>query len=160
MSDLVQIDTSQADAMLSNLGNNAKNIIFDGVKAAANELKYGAQRRFMSVTPAASHRQSNGKPLFEGVQSKYYPDYLEALVHIFGDHKLRWFEGGTDDRYTGKRNVGGGKRRTIYKRRSERKNVVRYTGRHPKRPFFQPNEHSGEVIDAMIKAISKRINEL
>lgn len=158
---LVDIDTAAADAILNKLsGTEAHSIIWDGVKAGANTLKYGAQDRFRRVTPAATHRGENGKPLYEGVQSKYYPDYLEAIVHVFGDYKLRWFELGTEDRYTGKRNVGGGKRRKIYKRRSERKNVVRYTGRMTAKHFFAPDEHTNEVTDAMTEAIIKRIEEI
>ena len=151
------IDTSQVDAMLNQLEEGANEAIWEGVKAGANALKYGAQERFRRTRKGASNPQETlgGKPLYEGVQSKYYTDYLEAIVHILGDFKLKWFEAGTDDRYNGKRNVGGGKRRKIYKRRSVKGNGTRYTGRITAKPFFLSD--SGEVTDEMMKSVERYI---
>ena len=152
-----QIDTAEVDKMLDRLGNDATTAIWEGVKAGANALKYGAQERFRRSRKGASNPQDTlgGKPLYEGVQSKYYPDYMEAIVHILGDFKLKWFEAGTDDRYNGKRNVGGGKRRKIYKRRSVKGNGTRYTGRITAKPFFLGDE--GEITDTMMRSVERYI---
>ena len=83
-----QIDTAEVDKMLDRLGNDATTAIWEGVKAGANALKYGAQERFRRSRKGASNPQDTlgGKPLYEGVQSKYYPDYMEAR-YIKRDYK-------------------------------------------------------------------------
>ena len=163
----VDIDTRQVDAMLSRLDKTTcDNAIFEGVRQASNALKLTTQRVLLSRVPAASSTRVTGKPMYEGVQNKHRKEWLESVVHIFGDYRLRWLEGGTADRYTGKRNVYDkitgeftGQRRIIRKRRSERKNVIRYTGRITARNFFADARRQTDAVDIMTKAIIKKIEE-
>lgn len=168
MSDAVKIDTREVDALLGKLGKaNNDEAVFAGVRAVSNALKRDTQKTLLSRVPAASSSRTTGTPMYEGVRSKHHREYLESVVHILGDFRLKWFEGGTADRYTGKRNVYDkitgeftGLRRTIHKRRSGKKNVVRYTGRMRARNFFADARSTLDTEDVMTEAIMKKLEEL
>lgn len=40
------------------------------------------------------------KPMTKGVIKRVDPAYATGLVHIMGDYRLKWFEMGTDERFT------------------------------------------------------------
>lgn len=168
MNDAVKIDARQVDAMLQRLNKNAvDDCVFEGVRAVSNALKADTQKTLLSRMPAAKSTKKTSKPMSEGVQNKHRRDYLESTVHILGDYRLKWVEGGTVDRFTGKRNVydkvtGGftGTRRTIAKRRGGKKNVVRYTGRMKAINFFADTRQSLDTDDIMTAAIMKKLEAI
>lgn len=164
----IDIDIREVDAILSRLDKTTcENIIFEGLRQESNSLKLTTQRVLLNRVPAASSTRLTGRPMYEGVQNKHRKKWLDSIVHVFGDHRLRWLEGGTADRYTGKRNVYDkitgeftGQRRIIRKRRSERKNVIRYTGRMKARHFFADARRQTDAVDIMTKAIIKEIEKV
>ena len=168
MNDAVKIDTREVDALLGKLSKAAnEEAVFACVREVSNKTKTETQKTLLSRVPAASSARTTGKPMYEGVRNKHHREYLESVVHILGEHRLKWFEAGTADRWTGKRNVYDkitgeftGLRRTIHKRRTGKKNVVRYTGRMWARNFFADTRKSLDVEDIMKAAITKKLEEL
>ena len=104
MSNTVDINSTQVDNLLDTLDDpEVKNgILFDAVKAGAKVLQQTTKNYFRQrVGDAATHiSRFTRKPFEDGVTVKTDKSYIEATVSIMGDPRMKWFEKGTNDRYT------------------------------------------------------------
>lgn len=134
------VDSTQVDNLLDTLDNDEirRNILFSAVKAGGMVLKKQTIQNLKSSGFKASPEMENG------IRVKGDKDYIEATVSIMGEHKLKWFETGTEPRYV-----------------KRYKNKARYTGSIKPYYFFR-NARSNEtaITDAMMQSIDNALRNL
>ncbi|MBR5012899.1 MAG: hypothetical protein IKY15_03055, partial [Clostridia bacterium] len=99
------------------------------------------------------------KPFDEGITVKADKSYCEATVSIMGDPRLKWFEKGTNDRYTKGRKITGyaqGQRNRL-----KREGKGHWTGRIGANYFFKEARQNTNIIDdAMTQSINNALKKL
>ena len=86
------VDSSQVDQLLNHLQpDTIQEILFKALKKGADTLK--------AKTIANLRRPS----LNRGVKVRPNRGSNEVAINIMGDYRLKWFEKGTDERYTRRR---------------------------------------------------------
>lgn len=98
---------------------------------------------------ATGSRTSKGaikRPLQKGITKSVWRNNEGVTVTILGDYRLKWFEKGTDERFTGTR-----------KRYKKRKATGRMTGKN----FFQRaiNSKQGAIVDTINTTLAKEIKK-
>lgn len=160
MSDTVKIDSTQVDNLLDTLDDQEvkNNILFEAVKAGARELQQTTIDIFRKKTGGVADHLSkwNYKPFWAGITMSSDKSYCEAKVSIMGDHRLKWFEKGTQDRYTKGRKIVGYQRN-----RAIREGKGHWTGRMTGQYFFKDARQDTNSIDeAMAQSINNALNKL
>lgn len=163
MSNAVDINSTQVDNLLDTLDDQeVKNqILFDAVKAGAKALQQTTKNYFrQKVGEAATHySRFIRKPFDEGITVKADKSYIEAKVSIMGDPRLKWFERGTNARYTKGRKITGyaqGRRNRL-----QREGKGHYTGQMTGLYFFKEARQNNSIIDeAMTQSINNAIKKL
>ena len=160
MNDTVKIDSTQVDNLLDTLDDQEvkNNILFEAVKAGAKVLQQATKNYFrQKVGEAATHySRFIQRPFEDGIIVKADKSYCEAKVSIMGDHRLKWFEKGTNDRYTKGRKIVGYQRN-----RAIREGKGHWTGRMTGQYFFRDARQSTNIIDdAMIQSINNALGKL
>ena len=90
------VDSSQVDQLLNQLQpDTIQDILFKAIKKGADTLK--------AKTISNLRRPS----LNRGVKVRPNRASNEVAVNIMGDYRLKWFEKGTDERYTRRRAYKG-----------------------------------------------------
>lgn len=101
---MIEIDNKQVDTTLDILDDDEmkRNIIFKAMKSGANVLRESTKEYFKSkLGDVANHYSKYIKaPFYEGVIMKGDKAYLEVKVSIMKDFRMKFFEKGTNDRYT------------------------------------------------------------
>lgn len=134
----VKIDSAEVDQLLNSLSDTdlLNKILFDAVKAGARVLRESTKQSFRSAMGGVAEHVSRwtNKPFSDGVIMSTDKAYNEAKVSIMGDHRMKWFETGTQDRYTKGRKIVGysGTKRN----RLQREGKGHWTGRIEGRNFF------------------------
>lgn len=161
MNDTVIINSQQVDDLLNKLSDNdQKNKwLYDAVMNGAKVLQQAAQQSFIKKVEGASHSSpylKGGKPFYEGVSVKGDKAYVEASVSILNDFRMKFFEKGTDDRYTKSRKITG--------YQSDGKHLKRegeghYVGKIEATYFFKSARDSSDsaINEAMLQSIDKSI---
>lgn len=100
MSNGVNIDSSQVDRLLDALSNDElkQKILFDAVKEGAQVIRRNAVSNLTS-------RMSNSANLVKNIKVKGDKAYTKAKVNVM--YLARFFEAGTNDRYTKGRKITG-----------------------------------------------------
>lgn len=160
MSDTVKIDSTQVDNLLDTLDDQEvkNNLLFEAVTAGAKVLQQTTKNYFrQKVGEAATHySRFIQKPFEDGIIVETDKSYCEAKVSIMGDHRLKWFEKGTQDRYTKGRKIVGYQRN-----RAIREGKGHWTGRMTGQYFFRDaRQDTNRIDDAMIKSINNALNKL
>lgn len=160
MNDTVKIDTTQVDNLLDTLDDQEvkNNILFEAVKAGAKVLQQTTKNYFrQKVGEAATHySRFIQKPFEDGIIVKADKSYCEAKVSIMGDHRLKWFEKGTNDRYTKGRKIVGYQRN-----RAIREGKGHWTGRMTGQYFFRDaRQETNRIDEAMAQSINNALNKL
>ncbi len=160
MNDTVKIDTTQVDNLLDTLDDQEvkNNILFEAVKAGAKVLQQTTKNYFrQKVGEAATHySRFIQKPFEDGIIVKADKSYCEAKVSIMGDHRLKWFEKGTQDRYTKGRKIVGYQRN-----RAIREGKGHWTGRMTGQYFFRDaRQDTNRIDEAMALSINNALNKL
>ena len=160
----VKIDSAEVDQLLDSLSDTAllNKILFDAVKAGARVLQQNTKQSFRSEMGgvAANVSRFTRKPFEDGITMKADKTYSEAKVSIMGDPRLKWFETGTQDRYTKGRKIVGysGTKRN----RLQREGKGHWTGRIEGRNFFRKARSSSEtaIDDAITQSINNALEKL
>ena len=160
----VNINSTAVDSLLNQLGDKeqANRILFNAVKDGARVLQQTTKNFFKrAMGESANHisRHTN-KPFADGVTLKSDKSYIEATVSIMGDHRMKWFELGTRNRYTkGRKIVGYAKGRKL---RLEREGKGHFTGSIVGKYFFRAARQSGNgaVNDAIKQSINNALSKL
>lgn len=157
----VKIDSTDVDQLLNSLSDTdlLNKILFDAVKAGARVLRENTKRSFRSEMGSVAEHVSRwtNKPFSDGVIMSTDKAYNEAKVSIMGDHRMKWFETGTQDRYTKGRKIVGYQRN-----RAIREGKGHWTGRIKENNFFQKARSSSEtaIDDAIIQSINNALEKL
>lgn len=160
----VKIDSAEVDRLLNSLSDTDQlnKILFDAVKAGARVLRDNTKQSFRSEMGGVASNVSRftRKPFEDGITMKTDKAYVEAKVSIMGDPRLKWFETGTQDRYTKGRKIVGysGTKRN----RLQREGKGHWTGRIEGRNFFRKARSSSEtaIDDAIIQSINNALEKL
>lgn len=160
MNDTVKIDTTQVDNLLDTLDDQEvkNNILFEAVKTGAKVLQQTTKNYFrQKVGEAATHySRFIQKPFEDGIIVETDKSYCEAKVSIMGDHRLKWFEKGTQDRYTKGRKIVGYQRN-----RAIREGKGHWTGRMTGQYFFRDaRQDTNRIDEAMAQSINNALNKL
>ena len=161
MSDTVIINSQQVDDLLDKLNDkDQKNKwLYDAVMAGAKTLQQSAQQSFIAKVDGASHNSpylKGGKQFYEGVSVKGDKAYCEASVSIMNDFRMKFFEKGTDERYTKSRKITG------YKsdgKHLKREGEGHYVGKIEATYFFKTARDNSDaaINEAIIQSIDKSI---
>jgi hypothetical protein len=160
----VKIDSADVDRLLDNLSDTdlLNKILFDAVKSGAKVLRDKTKQSFRSEMGGVASNVSRftRKPFEDGITMKSDKTYSEAKVSIMSDPRLKWFETGTQDRYTKGRKIVGysGTKRN----RLEREGKGHWTGRIKENSFFRKARSSSEsaIDDAIIQSINNALKKL
>ena len=160
----VKIDSREVDQLLDNLADTdlMNKIIFEAVKAGAKVLQENTKKSFRAEMGGVASNISRytRKPFEDGVIVSTDKVYVEAKVSIMGDHRMKWFEKGTQDRYTKGRKIVGysGTKRN----RLQREGKGHYTGRIDGNNFFRKARSSSEtaIEDAIKQSINNALEKL
>lgn len=97
----IRIDDSDVQRMFYQAN---KKSFRTGSKKAAKALQDDTRIAFKKQVKAATHKNYwNGKRLYTGIRYRLAKEYKDTYkVHIMGDFRLKFFEGGTDIRKTKK----------------------------------------------------------
>lgn len=151
----VEIDSSQVDRLLDTLSDEQvkRDILFNAVKAGGEALRQN------TLTNLASSN-FNSAPLRKGVTLKGDKAYTEATVSIMGDYRLKWFEKGTQARYTkGSKILGVDENSSRYA--LKRTGKPRYTGRIKPHYFFkEARENESAITEAITQSIDNALRSL
>lgn len=158
MSNICKIDTTQLDKIFENLSEeNRKKAMVNALKEGANVLKENTQQNLIKkMGSGATSTIKYKKPMTDGIGITTEKDYLEVIVSILRDFRLKWFEMGTTERYRKVRGINSkGKK---YVKRDEKGGYTGYiTGTH----FFkEARENTSSIEDAIIRAMEAEITKL
>lgn len=160
----VRIDSADVDRLLNSLSDTdlINKILFDAVKAGARVLRDNTKQSFRSEMGGVASNVSRftRKPFEDGITMKSDRNYSEAKVSIMGEPRLKWFETGTQDRYTKGRKIVGysGTKRN----RLQREGKGHWTGRIKENHFFKKARSSSEtaIDDAIKQSINNALEKL
>lgn len=162
MNNTVNIDSKEVDQLLNNLADTDElnKILFDAVKEGAKTLQKKTKQIFrMKVGGVASSiSRFTRKPFEDGITMKTDKGFTEATVSIMGEPKLKWFEKGTNDRYTKGYKITGyaqGKRNRL-----QREGKGHWTGKMTDKNFFRDARQGNDVNDAIIESINNALEKL
>lgn len=153
--EVVQIDSSQVDKLLDTLAddNVRRDIMFKAVKAGGETLRKNTLQNLRSSSFDSSSME-------KGVRVKGDKNYLEAIVSIMGDYRLRWFEKGTAARYTKGAKITGideNSKRYALKRTGK----PRYTGSIKPHYFFRnARDNESAITEAITQSIDNALKNL
>lgn len=140
------VDSSQVDQLLNQLQPEViQDIIFKGLKKGADTLKAKTISNLRRPT------------LSRGVKVRPNRAANEVQVNIMGDYRLKWFEKGTNDRYT------RGHRVTGYSdsRHLRRTGQGGYRGKIVAEHFFQSARADEEsVYNSIVSSITESLNRI
>lgn len=157
----VKIDSAEVDQLLDSLSDTdlLNKILFEAVKAGARVLRESTKRSFRSEMGGVADHVSRwtNKPFSDGVTMSTDKAYNETKVSIMGDHRMKWFEKGTQDRYTNGRKIVGYQRN-----RAIREGKGHWTGRIKENKFFRKARSSSEtaIDDAITQSINNALEKL
>ena len=163
MNDVVKIDRTSVDNLLNALDDDElkSQILFDAVKAGAKVLQQKTKNYFRSAMGEAATHYSKyiQKPFEDGITVKTDKAYCEAKVSLMGEHRIKWFEKGTQGRYTKGRKIIGyapGKRNRL-----EREGKGHYTGAITGKYFFRrARQENSEIDEAITQSINNALSKL
>lgn len=146
----VNIDSTSVDRLLDALDDpDVKNkILFDAVNEGAKVLQSKTIDFFRArVGEVAEHiSRWKNRPFWQGITTSKDKAYCETKVSIMGDHRLKWFEKGTQDRYTkGYKIVGYQRNRRV------REGKGHWVGRMTDNNFFRDARKETSAIDAAME---------
>lgn len=138
MSNTVKIEANDVYQTLNKLSDDElrRSIIFKAIYAGAKRLQAHTQEYFKSSMGDSANHVSRyiKKPFFEGVTVKGDKAYLEAVVSIMKDFRMKFFEKGTQERYIKQRGHSDYSRKKIrYIKNTGKPN---YRGRIKAKHFF------------------------
>lgn len=161
MSD-VTIEYNELVKMLNRLDSETVDkILLTSSKVAADELRDKTKQILLQKLPAAAEGKKYGKPMVKGVISKSDKDYTLSYVSIMREHKLKWFETGTDYRFRKTRYSGKDKRGRDRKvLRKDNPNAP--TGKITALDFFKEarERYADSIVDDMQGAILKSLERI
>jgi hypothetical protein len=161
MNNAVTIDSTQVDRLLDALDDpEVKNkILFDGIVAGAKVLQQTTKNYFrQKVGEAATHYSRYiQKPFEDGIIVKTDKAYCEAKVSLMGEHRIKWFEKGTNPRYTKGRKITG----YTTRHRAVREGKGHYTGQMTPKYFFKDaRQDTNAIDDAIAESINNALSNL
>ena len=133
----IRIDDSQLTSAMSTLsGKEIRQVYRNSMKKAVRPLAKATEQRYSVLLSREKLNTGKDKKSQNIVKlvSRTRNGIIVVKVHIMQDYKAKWFEMGTNKRYTkGHRNVGYYKLRPDSKRR-----YVRRTGKPGYRGYIRP----------------------
>ena len=102
MSNVCEIDTKGIEAILENLNESNRNeALFKSIVEGGKQLVKETKKELRKKLPnGATSGKRYGTPMESGIKLRKDKDYGEVKVHIMGDYRLKFFEMGTEERYT------------------------------------------------------------
>lgn len=153
---VVTIDSTQVDRMLDTLGdeNLQKKILYNAVIAGGVKVVENATQNLKSSMGSSADSMAGG------ITVKGDKAYTTAKVSIMKDHRLKWFEKGTNDRVTkGRKITGIDESSSRYALKREGKG--HYTGKIKPTYFFRRAAQNTTAIDeAMYRSIDNALRNL
>lgn len=158
----IRIDDSQLTSAMSTLsGKEIRQVYRNSIKKAVRPLAKATEQRYSVLLSREKLGSGKGRKSQNIVKllSRTRNDVIVVKVHIMQDYKAKWFEMGTDKRYTkGHRNVGYYKRNPFGKRRYvERTGKPGYRGCIRSSWIFTTEQQKQQ--NAIMKGIDRYINE-
>lgn len=136
-----------------------RRVLYKAIMDGARVLQKNTKTAFIrKVGDAASHYSKEvGGPFYDGVRIKGDRAYLGARVHIMKDYRMKWFEKGTNERYTGYK-IRDGK----YERRYNATDSKHSTGRMDALYFFREAREmsEGQIEEAIMKSINNAYQKI
>lgn len=162
MAKVFNCDTSRIEAMFERLSaTNIQSFEGEAIDKALTELQ---QETISNLTSRVQGATRSGKtptgyvtkPMVQGVKKRVEKDYAEGVVHIMGDYRLKWFELGTDERFTTgsrsrNRNFRGDIKKTVSAGQSR--------GKIEGVDFFKDARSDGRVIETYIQSLLTDIED-
>lgn len=159
----VQIRGDALEATLRGFDIDRRNkALFKAVEAGAKELQALTVAQLKAdMGDSATRRGLKGRPKYadhspmtEGVRLMRNKWYVESGVHIMGDFRLKWFERGTTERFTGGRKDKFG----FY---PGGMNASGYRGRIQGKGFFgKARTHEAQIAGAIEDKLGKELSRL
>ena len=160
----VTTESEHLDTILSKLSDDEykRNLLYKSVFAGARVLQGYTKQYFRNAMgEAALHYSKYIKaPFEEGIVVKGDKAYCEARVSIMKDFRLKFFEKGTEKRYT---NTGG--HSDLQRGRHNEDNIKvnsKYRGQIKAKHFFRDarSNSTENITDVMDTVISNELNKL
>ena len=104
---MIEVDVKEVLELFAELNGKQQKLVYrNALRQAANTLvkETKNQLKLKLGRKANSRNWWNGKALSSGIKTNADKEGKQAKVHIMGDFRLKFFEMGTDTRYTTGRN--------------------------------------------------------
>lgn len=111
----------------------------------------------------ATKNEHHSKPMAEGVKVIVDKNYYDVIVSIMSDYRLKWFETGTDDRYTKGKITGQSmvRKGDGNRLRNVRSGTKAYRGNIEKTNFFkEARENTTGIDEAINTSLNDSLNKL
>lgn len=155
-----QIDISEVKNLFNKFSEDKrKDAMFKALKKGGEKLVEETKRNLSQKLPNADRGKRFGKPMSSGVKLKKDKYDNEVLVHILGDFRLKFFELGTDDRYT-KKKVAYQKNGKTKFRKESNKNGYRGKIEKPLKFFEDAYKNQNEIINVIDENLITELNKL
>lgn len=147
----VTLDTSTVDRLLSNLeSDNRHKIITEALRRGGKVAQQNVRQSLRAKVG------SSAQSMEKGIKLKVDKAYSEVTLHIMGDYRLKWFEKGTDFRYTKGHKVTG----YLSNHRLKRTGKAGYRGRMEEKPFFKQGLNEQAIDTAITDYMDKSLTAL
>lgn len=156
------VENQKLDSILNKLDDEElKNkIIYQALINGGKVLQETSKKYFRErMGEAATHVSKwTSKPFVEGIVIKGDKAYCEARVSIMKDHRMKWFEKGTKDRYTQNKGHSDSKR----KKKNTNTGKSNYRGKVTAKWFFKDARTNSinEVNQVIITTIDNGIKKI
>lgn len=158
MNDTITVDAKQVLDLFKELDSRKQKKAYrNALRSAANILTKETKRQLKSRLGKAANSKNwwNGKTLVSGVKSSADKEGTESKVHIMGDFRLKFFEMGTQERFT----TGSNSASVRGKDPVRRQKVPASRGKITASYFFRTAKElkEKEVFDSMNRLLSQSI---
>lgn len=154
----VEFDSNDVLDTLSKLTDNnyiKSKVLVTALKKGGEVLQKNTVQVMKSkLGSVATKNEHHSKPMAEGVRVIVDKNYYDVIVSIMKDYRLKWFETGTDDRYTKGKITGQSmvKKGDGNRLRNIRSGTKAYRGKIDNTYFFKDARENTTGIDNAINA--------
>ncbi len=158
---MIEVDVKEVLGLFAELNGKQQKLVYrNALRQAANTLvkETKNQLKLKLGRKANSRNWWNGKALSSGIKTNADKEGKQAKVHIMGDFRLKFFEMGTDTRYTTGRNRATVRGKTPIRRQSKAADRGKITSIQ----FFKTAKMNKEkeIFDSLDKLISGSIQRV
>jgi len=163
----IEVDEGEIKKILSELGDDTylkQKVLVNALKKGGEVLqKETVQIMKSKLGATATSTNHHKKPMSKGVRVIVDKNYYDVIVSIMKDYRLKWFEKGTDERFTKGKITG---RAMITKGDGRRERNIRDNNKIPRgriegKLFFAEATNTTTGIDeAVFASIDQQLNKI